>query len=157
VIPVYVPARTLSINATAVTAVAVTAAAVTAVAVTAVAVTAATATGDDDNDHDADILYYIFIVFTSFERGISEFEGHGGHLLRWVYLRVPPLRRPLRLVMGSRLVKYSQCPDVLKVVNINPLLRVGGVEWFCDYDVVWCGVVCSVVKCCDVIMCCGVM
>ena len=66
----------------------------------------------------------ILIVLTSLERGISEFEGHGGHLLRWIYVHVPTMRRSLRALLGSRLVKFSQCPDILKVVNINPMLRV---------------------------------
>ena len=64
-------------------------------------------------------------MLISFERGIPAYEQHGGHLLRWLYLRVTPLRSALRALLGSRLVRYSQSPEVLKVVNINPLLRVG--------------------------------
>jgi hypothetical protein len=64
------------------------------------------------------------LVLSSFERGITEFDSHGAHLLRWIYLRTLSLRRPLRVALGARLVKYGQSPDVLKVVNITPLLRV---------------------------------
>lgn len=65
-------------------------------------------------------------LLNSLERGITEFEGHGAHLLRWIYLHVCALRRPLRAALGARLVKYGQSPDILKVININPLLRLIG-------------------------------
>jgi hypothetical protein len=95
-------------------------------------------------------------VFTSFERGIAEFEGHGAHLLRWLYVRLPALRRPLRALLGSRLVLYSQRPELLKVVHINPLLRVGVLcaAVFCclcyfspSVTISWCTGVLYVVEC----------
>lgn len=72
----------------------------------------------------ANIASQYMIVLKSFERGFNEVDNLNSMLLTWIYINLVSLRGSLRMIIGSRLVRYSGSPEILRSAQIKYILQV---------------------------------